>query len=295
MESAGRSRGGRVEAGSRSTPNPRRRRRSSSADKQSADLTSEQAALQIREGPDSGAVPGSYSLPPPGTSTRAPSPKRPRLMHKADMRLDPGSTSSNGSQIHTNGSSPTRNRNGTSIPTNGHASPTNGTISPSPNGVSKAVGKRSATWFGHDREEVTRLLLQGLDDLGYHSAANRLCQESGFEVEGPTVAAFRNSILQGQWSEAESLLFGVDSEADGGSVSISNGDWHHLGGLELAESADPDAMRFSIREQKYLELLETQDTGKAMMVLRHELQPLHYDRGRLDALSRLVSSELTRP
>lgn len=130
------------------------------------------------------------------------------------------------------------------------------------------------------------MLIQGLGDLGYHSAANRLSQESGYEVESPAVAAFRTAIIQGQWAEAESLLFGVDSEADGGGVSISNGDMHHWGGLKLAQDADADGMRFSIREQKYLELLENGDTGSAIMVLRHELQPLQYDVARLNDLSR---------
>ncbi|KAL6722022.1 hypothetical protein ACLMJK_001127 [Lecanora helva] len=201
------------------------------------------------------------------------------------MRLDPDSSSSKGPHSHTNGSSSQGHKNGASPPTNGHSSDTNGTVSPTRRGVSKTSSKYQPTFFGHDREEVTRLLIQGLDDLGYRSAANRLSQESGYEVESPTVAAFRNAIIQGQWSEAESLLFGVDSEADGGGVSISNGDWQHLRGLRLAEGAHPNAMRFSIREQKYLELLENQDTGKAMMVLRHELQPLHYDRRHLDTLA----------
>ncbi|KAL2037789.1 hypothetical protein N7G274_009514 [Stereocaulon virgatum] len=204
------------------------------------------------------------------------------------MRLDPEPTSSNGTQHHPNGSSPIIHKNGISTSTNGHASPSNGTVSPHQNGFSSSVAKKLPSFFGHDRGEVTRLLIQGLADLGYHSAANRLSQESGYEVESPAVAAFRNAILQGQWSEAESLLFGVDSEADGGGVSISNGDWHHLGGLKLADNADPNSMRFSIREQKYLELLEKEDTGRAMMVLRHELQPLHHDRQRLDSLSGLL-------
>ena len=130
------------------------------------------------------------------------------------------------------------------------------------------------------------MLIQGLDDLGYHGAANKLSHESGYEVESPAVGAFRNAILQGQWPEAESLLFEVDSEADGGGVSISNGHSHHLGGLKLAASADPDSMKFSIREQKYLELLEKTDTTTAIMILRHELQPLRHDVGRLDHLSR---------
>lgn len=264
----------------------RRRRRSPSTDEEEIRLSAEPATPGIEERQNLRAFGGNRNLPPPGAAPKAPSPKRRRLMNKAAMRLDPDSSSSNGPQYHANGSSPETQKSRVSASTNGHSSPTNGTVSPTHNGLSKSSSKKQGTYFGHDREEVTRLLIQGLNDLGYESAANRLSQESGYEVEGPTVAAFRNAIIQGQWSEAESLLFGVDSEADGGGVSISNGDWQHLGGLELADGADPDAMRFSIREQKYLELLENQDTGRAMMVLRHELQPLHHDRSRLDALSR---------
>lgn len=209
-------------------------------------------------------------------------------MNKA-MRLDPDSTSSNGPQHHANGSSPTSQKNGISTSANGHSSPTNGHSSPHQNGFSTSIARsKSSSFFGHDREEVTRLLIQGLGDLGYHGAANRLIHESGYEVESPAVAAFRNAILQGQWSEAESLLFGVDSEADGGGVSISNGHSHHFGGLKLAANANPDSMRFSVREQKYLELLEKTETTTAIMVLRHELQPLRQDVGRLDHLSSLM-------
>lgn len=213
-------------------------------------------------------------------------PKRRRLMNKV-MRLDPDSTSSNGPQHHANGSSPTTQKNGISTSTNGHSSPTNGHSSQHQNGFSTSIARsKSSSFYGHDREEVTRLLIQGLGDLGYHSSANRLSQESGYEVESPAVAAFRNAILQGQWPEADSLLFGEDSEADGGGVSISNGHSHHFGGLKLAVDADPDSMKFSIREQKYLELLEKMETTTAIMVLRHELQPLRQDVGRLDHLSR---------
>ena len=136
---------------------------------------------------------------------------------------------------------------------------------------------------------MTRLLIQGLGDLGYEGSANRLSQESGYEVESPTVAAFRNAILQGEWAEAESLLFRLDPTPDGGGVSISNGDSHHFQKLEFVEGADEDYMKFIIREQKYLECLEKQDTSQALMVLQTELQPLHWDRSwdrsRLNTLS----------
>ena len=204
-----------------------------------------------------------------------------------DMRLDADSTSTNGPQNHANGSSPATQKNGNSMSTNGHSSPTNGHSSPHQNGFSTSIARlKSSSFYGHDREEVTRLLIQGLGDLGYHSTANRLSHESGYEVESPAVAAFRNAILQGHWPEAESLLFGVDSEADGGGVSIDNGHSHHFGGLKLAVNADPDSMRFSIRKQKYLELLEKTETTTAIMVLRHELQPLRQDVSKLDHLSR---------
>ena len=275
-------------AGAGFTPNNRRRRRSPSTDVEESGPPSGISETGS-EGRHHFRLPrGNQSLPAPGEVPKVPSPKRRRLMNKAAMRLDPDSKSSKRSQSHANGSSPVQS-NGTSTSANGHSSPTNGAISPTRKGFSNFSSKRSGNFFGHDREEVTRLLIQGLGDLGYQSAANLLTQESGFEVESPAVAAFRDAILQGQWLEAETLLFGVRSGPDGGGVSISNGDWSNFGGLELAEGADLDAMRFSIREQKYLELLENQDTGKAMMVLRHELQPLHHDRGRLNGLSRSVA------
>ena len=203
-----------------------------------------------------------------------------------DMRLDPVTSSSNGTQHHTNGTSHVIHKNGIPASTNGHPSGTNGT-KPHQNGLSTSVVRiETPTFFGHDREEVTRLLIQGLGDLGYQSAADLLSQESGYEVESPSVAAFRNAVLQGEWSGAESLLFGLDSEADGGGVHVSNGGWHHSGGLKLAESVDSDHLKFAIREQKYLELLEKEDTSNAMVVLRHELQPLNQDQARLGQLAK---------
>lgn len=173
-----------------------------------------------------------------------------------------------------------------------------------------------ATFFGHDREEVTRILIQGLSDLGYHNAAASLSQESGFELEGPTVAAFRNAVLQGDWAEAEALLFGTTIE-DGGGVGIGDGAYGYgngkepdrsekwssgtqqIRGLTLAEGANKDQMRFWMRQQKYLELLEQRDLGAALMVLRQELTPLHQDTHALHSLSRYAVSPLlstmTRP
>lgn len=210
----------------------------------------------------------------------------------------PSQTFSNGSS---NGVSPARRKaaNGSShSKTESNGSYANG----------NAVRAPQRPWFGHDREEVTRILIQSLTELGYHGAAGALCQESGYELEGPTVAAFRSAVLLGDWAEAEALLFGVESYDDGGGVGLGDGDtgigngkaairsskssWQSqgpAGGLTLAEGANKSEMMFWMRQQKYLELLEQRDLGAALMVLRQELTPLHQDTGRLHALSRCVA------
>lgn len=119
--------------------------------------------------------------------------------------------------------------------------------------------RRPSTYFGHDREEITRILIQALDDLGYHAAAQSVGEESGFEVESRDVAAFRQAVLDGDWSRAEELLWGKGSEEDG---------------LVLAPDADRNTMRFWLRQQKFLELLEQRETARALAVLRTELTPL---------------------
>ena len=205
------------------------------------------------------------------------------------MRLDPDSSNSNGSRHQSNGSSLSPVQKSThSNPNsaNGHSS-ANGTSSPHRNGTSSAISRaKSRSYFGHDREEVTRLLIQGLGDLGYYNSAERLSVESGYEVETPSVAAFRHAVLQGEWAEAEALLFGTEVIEDGGGVSISNGDSHRHEGLRFAENANKKELKFRMREQKYLELLEERDLGSALMVLRQELTPMNQDTSKLHELSR---------
>lgn len=125
-------------------------------------------------------------------------------------------------------------------------------------------------------------------------------KESGFTLEGPTVAAFRTAVLNGDWAEAEELLFGTGSYDNGGGIDLGHTgtygkSWgksrptaqsHRTDGLLLAEGANRDEMLFWLKQQKYLELLERRDLGKALMVLRQELTPLHQDVGRLHVLSR---------
>lgn len=132
------------------------------------------------------------------------------------------------------------------------------------NGKSATHGR---TYMGHDREEVTRILIQALADMGYHSAADSVSRDSGYELENPTVAAFRTAVLDGSWSQAEALLEGA---AQGqGRQQPGNGN-----GLVLAPGADRNVMRIWLRQQKYLELLERRDATRALQVLRGDLMPL---------------------
>lgn len=183
--------------------------------------------------------------------------------------------------------------------TNGHS---NGKAESNGSGSRNgAVASRpmSPTWFGHDREEVTRVLIQSLTDLGYHTSATALSRESGFELEGPTVAAFRSAVLQGDWQDAEVLLFGGGVGNPGGGIGVKNGSGKAVAqpdrayrsnqsysGLTLADGANKNEMLFWLRQQKYLELLENQDLASALTVLRQELTPLHQDTSRLHHLTR---------
>lgn len=151
-----------------------------------------------------------------------------------------------------------------------------------------------SSFYGHDREQVTRILIQGLSDLGYNGAATALSRESGFDLESPYASAFRIAVLEGDWPEAEALISaesafgdGVRPRSDSG-VGTSSLGGRAFGGLALSEDANRNEMLFLLRQQRFLEHLELREVGAALMVLRSELQPLHQDERQLHALSRSV-------
>lgn len=55
-------------------------------------------------------------------------------------------------------------------------------------------------------EEIVRLMIQALGDMGYTSAVQALSQESGVKIESALVEDFRRAILTGDWSSAEEAL-----------------------------------------------------------------------------------------
>lgn len=150
------------------------------------------------------------------------------------------------------------------------------------NGSSKSRAQEG--YFGHDREEVTRILIQALQDMGYDSAAQSVSRDSGYELENHTVAGFRKAVLDGEWDTAEALLANAtsaDFRQNQAAGSSSNG-------LVLAHDADRNLLRFWIRQQKYLELLEQRDTSRALAVLRTELTPIYQEPQKLQFLSSLL-------
>lgn len=120
--------------------------------------------------------------------------------------------------------------------------------------------------------------------MGYQTAAENVSDESGFDLESPTVAAFRSSVLQGAWDETEKLLNGATTPEEQGEPG---------NGLVLAVGSDRSTMRFWVRQQKYLELLEQRDTARALMALRNDLTPLSQDTEKLRLLSSLLMCRST--
>ena len=151
-------------------------------------------------------------------------------------------------------------------------------------------------FYGHEREQVARILIQGLQDLGYHSSAQTLTQESGYQLESEAATDFRDAILSGRWKEAEALLPQNESgrsstngfHENGTSTANGNAAKYPRVQLTLRSDADRDEMLFLIRQQKYLELLEQGDVSTALVCLRQELHALHQDQRQLHALSSLI-------
>ncbi|KAF4841146.1 WD repeat-containing protein [Colletotrichum siamense] len=208
--------------------------------------------------------------------------------HRVKRRRGDANMISDGDGLASNGA-PRAYSNGASSGAQLSASATNGTRKAAAmNGSSRSdketPSRPPTTYYGHDREEVTRILIQALSDMGYHGAAESVSKDSGYELESPTVAAFRNAVINGEWGQAEELLFGALMSDDRGQQG---------NGLVLAPGSDRNVMRFWLRQQKFLELLEQRDTSKALMVLRTELTPLYQDTQKLHFLSSLLMCQST--
>ncbi|KAJ1919072.1 bleomycin hydrolase [Mycoemilia scoparia] len=116
-----------------------------------------------------------------------------------------------------------------------------------------------------NEEEVVRLMLQQLQDMGYTDALATLQNESGYQLEQSHISAFRRNVLNGQWSDAEKYI--IDAISD----------------YEKQLSA-----KLIIRQQHFLELLERKKIKKALAVLQKDLVQICENPSQLHYLSGLL-------
>lgn len=151
-------------------------------------------------------------------------------------------------------------------------------------------GQSQAKRMPIQREEIVRIMLQGLRDMGYEQAADVLEAESGFQLSGRAASDFEAAVLGGRWSEAIELFsqLGVPvapatgPEVASSSSSIASG---KSKAVASGKGTPAEQARFLISQQKYLEYLELGQQKKALAVLRSELAPVAKDSEVLHTLS----------
>ncbi|KAG0028972.1 hypothetical protein BGZ81_004242 [Podila clonocystis] len=121
----------------------------------------------------------------------------------------------------------------------------------------------NTTALGFDRVELARLMIQSLKALGYKHSAQTLATEAGCELESQAVTQFRECVLSGAWDTVEQLSEQLD--------------------IDPVDSLP--TVKFLIREQKFLELLESGHIKSALVVLRSELTPLNKNMERVHTLT----------
>ncbi|KAF9379455.1 hypothetical protein CPB97_008950 [Podila verticillata] len=144
-----------------------------------------------------------------------------------------------------------------------HDTGTSSSTSNRGNGTDPDMASPNTTALGFDRVELARLMIQSLKALGYKHSAQTLATEAGCELESQAVTQFRECVLSGAWDMVE----------------------------QLSEHLDIDpvdclpTVKFLIREQKFLELLESGQIKSALIVLRSELTPLNKNMERVHTLT----------
>uniref|UniRef100_A0A7N0RIW5 CTLH domain-containing protein n=1 Tax=Kalanchoe fedtschenkoi TaxID=63787 RepID=A0A7N0RIW5_KALFE len=120
------------------------------------------------------------------------------------------------------------------------------------------------------RVEYVRIIAKALYSLGYKKSGALLEEESGIPLHSSLINLFMEQILEGNWDESVKTL-------------------HKFGMLDenIIKSASS-----LILEQKYFELLDTENVMEAVKTLRTYIAPLCIDNSRLRELSSCI---LTSP
>jgi len=104
-------------------------------------------------------------------------------------------------------------RSGTEVGSNGRNEPRE-ELHDSAGTVTRRAASLSQRWSDPtdmelDRREITRLMLQELEDLGYHRTAQALEREAGILARSPDVRRLKTLLLSGEWEQAAELLPGL--------------------------------------------------------------------------------------
>jgi len=116
------------------------------------------------------------------------------------------------------------------------------------------------------QDELVRLIIQALGELGYNDASSTLEKESGILLQSPAVSEFCKGVLGGDWELVNK----------------------RVSDLHIADKEDFLNAKFLVYQQKFLELLEARKIKEALDCLRNELTPLNRDPQKLHKLSSYI-------
>ncbi|KAI8805922.1 WD40-repeat-containing domain protein [Cladochytrium replicatum] len=117
-------------------------------------------------------------------------------------------------------------------------------------------------------EELMRVICQAMFEHGYSKSAQLLQDESGYQLESLPVTRLRAAVLAGEWEIIEQLIPEINI------------------GQESAVK-----VKFSIRQQKFLELLEKNRIHEALHVLQAEISTLNTQIDKVRLLANLLMCE----
>eukprot|EP01083_Nonionella_stella_P225624 801929_1 len=102
------------------------------------------------------------------------------------------------------------------------------------------------------QDEMARVLVQALEDLGFEKSARCLRVEADVHVESSILAQLESLVASGDWAGVHNLL-------------------PRLG---ITSARKQRAFKLSVFEQQFLELVEQNETSAALRLLRSDLTPL---------------------
>eukprot|EP01117_Protostelium_nocturnum_P016785 TRINITY_DN6713_c0_g1_i6.p1 TRINITY_DN6713_c0_g1~~TRINITY_DN6713_c0_g1_i6.p1 ORF type:complete len:564 (+),score=180.23 TRINITY_DN6713_c0_g1_i6:331-2022(+) len=139
---------------------------------------------------------------------------------------------SNNNTEHNNINNNNHSKNGTS---NGHSKEENG----------KTEG-------GLNKQEMLRIIIQSLHQMGMSKSAKLLEEESGLELKDPSLITFFDSIENGKWEDAKSFFSKIEFKSE-------------------KDKKDANRLLFT---QIFMELLDEGKVDEAFQVLRKDLNPV---------------------